>query len=80
MTSCMDNGLKRRHWRLGDYSEVTEVTQAKRKLFCRQDGPDAQELNGIFGRARTLAESGEDVDALIDALDRRKATQLLESR
>ena len=38
MTSCMDNGLKRRHWRLGDDSEVTEVTQAKRKLFCRQDG------------------------------------------
>ncbi len=32
--------------------------------------PDAQALNGVFGQARTLAESGRDADALIAALDR----------
>ena len=34
------------------------------------ESPDAQELNGVFGKARTLAEQGEDADALIAALDR----------
>ena len=32
--------------------------------------PDARELNDAFGRARTLAERGEDAEALIAALDR----------
>ena len=34
------------------------------------ESPDARELNDAFGRARTLAESGNDVDELIAALDR----------
>ena len=34
------------------------------------ESPDAQELNGIFGEARTLAERGEDLDGLMAALDR----------
>ena len=51
-------------WDIQNYDPIRPFSQMP------YESPDARKLNDAFGQARTLAERGEDVDALIAALDK----------